>query len=467
MVSDAPIRAVEAFIEAQMDLGQTPGLAISVWRDGQPLLQCGYGTADVDTGTPMTECTGVVIGSTTKALTCVALLQLVRGGLLDLDVPVQRYLPGFHLTDPDQAARITLRQAITHTAGLPATRSDRGEFLFNDDVAGNALARSVDALADRVPIGPPGFGWVYANDGYALAGRAIEVVTGVSYEAYMREHVFDPLGFNDTFFSHEAPAGAEIAVAHDFDASGAPFASFFPHNRAGAPAGSQLVMSARDAARWLGAVLHGGAGESGALLAPDGFAELLRPVASIPSGIRASDGESSRYALGWMVGPVHGIPAISHGGSAITMGSHFLLVPEQRLAIAVLANSSSEVNAIVAEGIASILLGRVPKRSFPAIDAAYIPDRSSWPQLAGIYTPQRAQNSVPAPLPIDLDEVGLRARTYPADGRRRAGDIFLRPTGDLSFVLSGRGRTGGTASFTIDAEAVEALWMDVPLRKMA
>lgn len=466
MVSDAPIRAVEAFIEAQMSLGQTPGLAISVWRDGQSLLQRGYGTADVDTGTPMTERTGVVIGSTTKALTCVALLQLVRRGFLDLDVPVQRYLPGFRLADPAQAARITLRQAITHTAGLPATRSDRGEFLFNDDVADDALARGVDALADRVPIGPPGAGWVYANDGYALAGRAIEVVTGESYEAYMREHVFDPLGFTDTFFSHEVPAGAEIAVAHDFDASGAPYASFFPHNRAGAAAGSQLVMSARDAARWLEAVLHGGAGESGALLAPDGFAELLRPVATLPTGIRASDGESSRYALGWMVGPVHGIPAISHGGSAITMGSHFLLVPEQRLAIAVLANSSSEVNAIVAEGIASILLGRVPERSFPAVDSDYVPDRSRWPLLTGVYVPQRAQNSVPAPLPMEFDGIGLLAHTYPADGRRRAGDIFLRPTGDLSFVLSGRGRTGGRASFTIDAGAIEALWMDVPLRKM-
>ena len=467
MSSDEQIRAVEAFIEAQMGLGQTPGLAISVWRDGQPLLQRGYGTADVDTGVQMSERTGVVIGSTTKALTCVALLQLVRTGLLDLDVPVQRYLPTFRLADPDQAARITLRQAITHTAGLPATRSDQGEFLFNDDAADDALARSVDALADRVPIGPPGGGWVYANDGYALAGRAIEVVTGESYEAYMREHVFGPLALAETFFSNEAPAGAEIAVAHDFDAVGAPYASFFPHNRAGAAAGSQLVMSARDAAHWLGAVLQGGVGESGALLSPQDFAELIRPVATLPSGIRASDGESSRYALGWMVGPVNGFPAISHGGSTITMGSHFLLVPGRKLAIAVLANSSSEVNAIVAEGIASIILGRVPARSFPAVDPAYAPDRSRWPQLAGVYTPQQAQNSVPAPLPIDLDEAGLRARTYPADGRRRAGDIFLRPAGDLRFVLSGRGRTGGQATFTIDGGAVEASWMDVPLRKVS
>ncbi|MGH2411237.1 MAG: hypothetical protein ACRDGS_12825, partial [Chloroflexota bacterium] len=85
--------------------------------------------------------------------------------------------------------------------------------------------------------------------------------------------------------------------------------------------------------------------------------------------------------------------------------------------------------------------------------------------LVGTYEPQVVQNSVPAALPIDLDGVQLVAHTYPADHRRRAGDIFLRPVGDLDFVLSGRGRTGGRAAFAIHDGGVDASWMEVPLKK--
>lgn len=466
MLADGTLEAIDAFVADQMRRGQIPGVAVSVSQDGRAVLERGYGHADLVTGTPMDETTGIVIGSTTKALTCVALLQLAARRLVDLDALVVRYLPEFRLADPEHSARITLRQAITHSAGLQPSLSTETSFLFNDDDAEDALARYVASLATKPPIGPPGGQWVYANDGYSLAGRIIEIVTGESYESYMHAHVFAPLGLQDTFFSHESRPDLTVATPYDFGADGAPFPSFFPHNRASAPGGSQLIMSARDAGRWLRAVLNGGHGESAALLDPAGFAELLRPQVPIPSGERGSDGASRRYALGWMVGPINGIAAISHGGSAITMGSQYLLAPEAQIAVAVLANSSSEANAIVAEGIANIALGRAPARTFPEVDRAYVPDRTLWPRLAGVYEPLRAQNTVPSALPIAYDGQVLRGVTYPADERRRAGDIFLRPVGDLNFVLSGRGRTGGRASFTIEGDTATADWMGVPLRRV-
>ena len=466
MLSEGTLQAIDTFVTEQLRLGQLPGMAISVSQDGSPVLERGYGYADLASSTPMTEATGIVIGSTTKALTCVALLQLVAKGLVDLDALVVRYLPDFRLADPEHSARITIRQAITHSAGLQPSLSTDTSFLFNDDDADDALARYVASLATKPPIGPPGGQWVYANDGYSLAGRIVEIVTGESYESYMRTHVFAPLALQDTFFSHESRPDVTVATPYDFGPDGTPFPSFFPHNRASAAGGSQLIMSARDAGRWLRAALDAGRGESAALLDPAGFAEMFRPQVPLPAGERGSDGQSRAYALGWMVGPINGIAAISHGGSAITMGSQYLLLPEERLAIAVVANSSSDANAIVAEGLANIALGRQPARSFPEVDPAYVPDRTRWPDLVGVYDPQRAQNTVPSALPIAYDEQVLRGVTYPADERRRAGDIFLRPVGDLSFVLSGRGRTGGRAHFTIEGDAVSADWMGVPLRKV-
>jgi CubicO group peptidase (beta-lactamase class C family) len=462
--SGLPVEAIEAFVAEQMRLGQMPGVGLSVQR-GDAVLRRGYGYADVEQRIPMTERTGVVIGSTTKALTCVAIMQLAERGELSLDDPISRFIPSFRLAGPDATPAITIRQAITHSAGLPPTISTDPSFLFNDDDADDALERYVASLASRTPIWAPGTGWAYANDGYALAGRVIEVVSGPSYEEYMRRHVLAPLDMRDTGFGRAGVPEATIATPHDYDADGAPYASFFPHNRASAAGGSQLIMSARDAGRWLQTVLDGGAMPGGRLLSPASFAELIRPQVPLPRGVRGSDGSDRFYALGWMLGAINGIPAIHHGGSAITMGSQFIVAPEERTAVAVVANSSTQATAIIAEGVLSLALGRRPARGFPEVDPSFVPDRARWSELAGIYEPQIVQNSVPGPLPIVYDGIRLRATSYAGDARRRAGDIFMRPIGDLRFVLSGRGRTGSTATFTIDTSGVRATWMDVPLIK--
>lgn len=463
--SGLPIEAIDAFIAEQMRLGQMPGLGLSVFGAGET-LERGYGHADLERRVPMNERSGVVIGSTTKALTCVAILQLAERGALALDDAIVRYLPSFRVAGSDAPPTITIRQAITHSAGLPPTSSMDPGFLFNDDDADDALERYVASLADRAPVWAPGAGWAYANDGYALAGRVIEVVSGRSYEDYMHRHVLAPLGLQDTGFGRgDVPPGAEVAVPYDYDADGTPYPSFFPHNRASAAGGAQLIMSARDAGRWLQAVLTGGDAQGGRVLSPASFAELTRPQVPLPSGVRGSTGSDRFYALGWMLGPIDGVPAIQHGGSAITMGSQFIVAPDQRVTVAVVTNSSTAATAIIAEGVLSLMRGRRPARSFPAVDPSFVPDRARWPELAGTYDPQIAQNSVPGPLPIVYDGARLRATTYAGDERRRAGDIFMRPAGDLRFVLSGRGRTGSLATFTIDGSEVRATWMDVPLKK--
>jgi hypothetical protein len=166
-----------------------------------------------------------------------------------------------------------------------------------------------------------------------------------------------------------------------------------------------------------------------------------------------------------MLGPINGARAVSHGGSTITMGSQFILVPSERLAVAVLANSSSEATAIVGQGVMSLMLGREPAKRSPRVDRGYQPDRSLWPRLAGTYRAREPQNTVPGPLPIVYEDGRLHAATYPGDEHRRPGNIYLYPTGDLRFVLYGRGRTGARADFAIEGDTVRATWSRVPLVK--
>jgi hypothetical protein len=149
------------------------------------------------------------------------------------------------------------------------------------------------------------------------------------------------------------------------------------------------------------------------------------------------------------------------------MGSQFILVPDERLAVAVVANSGTEVTPIVAEGITSLMCGRAPKRSFPRVDRSYQPDRSLWPRLAGTYITTQPQNAFSSLVPIAYDGATLRALTYPGKDGRRPGDVFFAPTGDLSFVLYGRGKTGGTAQFEVDSSGVRATIQGAPLVKIA
>lgn len=458
-------REIDRFIAEQMELGRTPGLAVTVLHGDEIALQRGYGYADVTTRAPMTERSGVVIGSTTKALTCTALLQLVERGLVDLDAPIRRYLPAFRVADDEASERMTVRHAVTHTAGLPPSAADNPFFLFSDDDADDALDRYVTSLAATRLLWPPGGGWLYANDGFVIAGRIIEVVSGLCYEEYMRRNVFAPLGLDDSAFSPDERPGLDVATPHDYDHDGQPYPSFLPHNRASAPAGSQLIMSARDAGRWLRAMLDGGRVGDTRLLSEQSYAELVRPSAPVAPAGRDLNGAAAWYALGWTVGPVNGVPALSHGGATITMGSRFILVPEQRLAVAVVANSVTDVTAIVGEGVLSLMLGRAPVRSFPRFDPAFQPDRTLWPRLTGSYRALVPQNKVMGSWTIVLDGERLRVRTYPGDSRRRPGDIFLLPLSDTRFVLFGRGRTGGTASFEVDDETVRGVWEDVPIVK--
>ena len=458
-----PLGEIDSFVAEQMELGRAPGLALSVRVDGEPVLERGYGVADVATGAAMTERSGVVIGSTTKALTCTALLQLVDRGLLDLDAPIQRYLPAFRVADPEASARMTVRQAVTHTAGLRPSAADNPNFLFNDDVADDALERYIASLATMDLLWPPGAGWLYANDGYCIAGRIIEVLSGQRYEEYVRQNLLVPLGLKEAAFWPEERPGLQMATPHDYDHDGRPYPSFRARNRASAAAGSQLILNARDAGRWLQAMLDGGRVDGTRLLSEHGFAELIRPQAEIPPGERG-DGEAW-YALGWMVRQLDGTTVISHGGATITMGSQFIVVPGERLAVAVVANSVSDVTAIVGEGVVALLQGRRPVRSFPRVDPSFQPETSLWPRLTGTYRALRPQNKVTGPWTIVLDGGRLRVRTYPGDSRRRPGDIFLLPLADTRFVLFGRGRTGGIAEFEVDGREVRGTWEGVPIVK--
>jgi CubicO group peptidase (beta-lactamase class C family) len=192
--TDAATR-IDTYLRGRVPHLRMPGFALVVVVGDQVILSRGYGVADRAAGTPMTEDTPVAI---------------VEQGLVDLDAPVIRYVPDFTLNDP-RAVDVTVRQVLTHTAGLPAGG------LHDPAQDDEALERHIASLVSTELRFAPGGGYEYANDGYSVAGLVVQRVSGVPYEDYLAAQVFEPLSMARTTFdvsrvSGDSPVTARAAA---------------------------------------------------------------------------------------------------------------------------------------------------------------------------------------------------------------------------------------------------------------
>jgi CubicO group peptidase (beta-lactamase class C family) len=339
---------VERFLLATRQELRIPGLAIGIIKDHQIIYLRGFGYAD-ETGRPMTPQTPFVLGSLSKSFTALAIMQLVEAGKIDLDAPVQRYLPWFSVADKTASSHITIRHALTHTTGISlytgrAFLAGRGK---------NTLEQSVREL-ERVRLTQPvGTVFQYSNSNYAILGLIVQVIAGERFEAYIQRHIFHPLQMCHSHTSeHEAiQDGMTKGYRWWF---GMPFVSHVPYLTDALPA-AFILSSAEDMARYLVACLDAGSSEKNALLSTHGFAEMYRPHATI--------GPNISYALGWRVESQGNTTIIRHGGETANFLSEMVLVPEHRLGIVVLLNVNNGAVARlgvtkIATAAVSLLLGQ-------------------------------------------------------------------------------------------------------------
>ena len=188
----------------------------------------------------MTPQTPFVLGSTAKSFTALAAMQLVDAGRLQLDAPARRYVPEFRLADRRAAERITVRQVLQQTTGLPQTA---GGPVVRSAADGTAL-EAVRELGDTRPAAAPGTAFEYSNGNFILAGLIIERASGQPYGEYVQRHVFAPLGMRDSYVALDAAQRAGLATGHRY------WFGFTrghgPTFRAGIQAAGYLISSAAD-----------------------------------------------------------------------------------------------------------------------------------------------------------------------------------------------------------------------------
>lgn len=295
-----------------------PGLAVGVIDGAEEVVRC-FGIEELGRPTPVTEDTLFQVGSIAKSLTAILVQQLIHEGRLLLDEPVLTYVPELELADANVTATVTCRHLLAHLSGF------EGDHFIDTGDGPDALELYVATLKGAPQAVPFDWRFSYSNAGYAVLGRVIEVLRGVSYEDAARSLVLDPLALRRTGFAWETPSPpvASGHVLHDELRVVRPWRLFRNYAAWGG-----LVTNLHDFLRYSRFFL----GQSGHPVLPgDQREHMWEPL---------SDPAKSRAAMGWPQSPVlmGGQRVVIGGGSAVSQHATHVVVPDADFSIITLTN---------------------------------------------------------------------------------------------------------------------------------
>ncbi|WP_156808962.1 serine hydrolase domain-containing protein [Arthrobacter sp. TB 23] len=380
---------LDAYLQEQIqDLG-LPGAAIAVVENGVQVHTAAFGHAD-SSGRPMTPQTPVLLASTSKTFTAIAVMQQVEAGRLQLDEPVQTYLPWFTLDD-GRSAEITVRHLLHQTSGMASRHT---AFEYSDAQGADALEEGVRDLADSPLTSEPGARFRYASANFNILGLLVQDVTGQPFGDYLEQHVFDPLAMDN---SHPTREGARANNAADGYSLW--FGSWWRQTETPAPTtgmpSSTLYSSAEDLSHQLIALLDDGRYGDSQILQPESIETMFEP--------RARTSGSTRYAMGWFTRPLvestdpaapppaeRTLPRLlEHQGEWGNSHTYLAMVPSDGLGLALVINGNdtaapSRLKAIDSN-LLRILHGQAPT---PTVVQEDWLQRSSWAVAFGLLLAQ-------------------------------------------------------------------------------
>ncbi len=319
----AELDALIAEVIAKHESVPNTGIAVAILEGGEPVLTKGYGWRDREARLPFTATTKTAIGSTTKAMTALALTMVAEEGKVDLAAPVRSYLPTFATSDPTVTEQATAIDLLAHRCGLPA---HDGLWYFTPLTRTEIFAR-LKNLEDETGPGK-GFrdGIVYNNLMYLAAGLLLEQQGGMIWERFLAERIFAPLGMTRSVTSlAERQADPDRALAY---AGGHQLEEV--RLDAVGPAGS-VSSTAVDMAKWVALHLHDGLAADGIrLVSADGLERGYAAHSAIDTGLH--------YGLGWQVATFTTQKLVWHTGHTDGYSAWVSFVPEAGVGVVTLSN---------------------------------------------------------------------------------------------------------------------------------
>ena len=328
-------KQAHTLMQAFFDASDTPGLAVSVGLGGTIIWSEGFGYADLEQRVKVDPAhTRLRIGSVIKPMTAHAVAQLVRAGKLDLEAPIQTYVPDF----PPKGEPITTRQLLGHLSGI---RHYRGDEFFNRDHY-ESVTQGLVIFQDDPLVHMPGDKYLYSSYGYNLVSAIIEGASGQTYLQYMSASVFGPLGMDTTVpdvLAQVIPGRGRYYYKSEDELLNTPEV-----DNSYKWASGGVIGSAQDLVRF-------------------GFAQLDKgPVIDIVHRMfwvaqTTNDGQQTNYGLGWIIRvDKKGRQWIGHGGGSVGGTTQFWIHPDSGLVIAMISNLSDFSYGDIVTSLADVFL---------------------------------------------------------------------------------------------------------------
>lgn len=319
---------MDAYLAAANKIQRFSG-SVLVARGGTIVLRKSYGLANYELNVPNTPETKFRLGSVTKQFTSMAIFELEAAGQLKITDPVKTFFPDYPAGD-----RITVHHLLTHTAGIP-NLTEFPDYLKTMSLPSPVL-QTVARFKDLPLEFKPGERFSYSNSGYILLGAIIEKVTGAPYEAYIREHIFKPLGMEDSGYDHADVVLKDRASGYEFNGDTLVNCSYIdmsiPH------AAGSLYSTVDDLYKWDRALY------TEKLISQADRTRMFTPF-------------KSGYACGWMTGTLDGHKNIRHSGGINGFTSDISRFPDDDACVIVLNNFSTGYTQEIGESLAKILFG--------------------------------------------------------------------------------------------------------------
>ena len=349
----AQLEGLDQFIEQVMKDWQVPGLAVAVVKGKEVIYSKGFGYRDVEKKLPVTPQTLFAIGSVTKSFTVTAMGMLVDDGKLDWDRPVREFLPDFRLHDEAATERMTPRDLVTHRSGLP--RHDA--LWYNSVFSREEMYRRLRHLE---PSRDFRNNFQYNNLMFMTAGVVVERLSGKKWEAFVREHIFQPLGMATSNFSvKESENAADFSLPYEKAKEEVKRVPFRVIDEVG-PAGS-INSSVDEMIRYIRFHLNGGRAGETRLLSESNAEQMQSPQMPVPGALRWKEVGHQSYGLGLFVTSYQGRKFVHHGGGIDGFISLLSFMPQEQIGVMVLTNlSPNQLPTIVSYQIYDRLLGLEP-----------------------------------------------------------------------------------------------------------
>lgn len=355
----APLAAIEKTLDDKRKELGIPGISLVIVKDDQVIYLKGLGLKDINHNLPVTPDTRFAIGSATKAFTAMLAVMSADEGKLSLEDSPKKFLPYFTLRDPDAAAKITMRDLLSHRSGLNRTDLAMVSGVLNREelikVAG--MAKPTAKLGEK---------FQYQNVMYAAAGEAVAKSQNSTWDKLIATRIFKPLGMNNSDTSVVAMGKArDYSLGYEYNPTTKQTRQLPQREIAAAAPAGAINSSARDMAQWVRLMLNNGSIKGKQLVSEKNFNELVSKQINV--------GGSIDYSLGWFLRQWNGHKVVEHGGNIDGFNSQVAFMPDQKLGFVLLTNvTASSLGAFAMTTIWKNLVGE-PKNDTAGPSTAATP----------------------------------------------------------------------------------------------